>query len=69
MESTRELNFEELTLLLDLFAREYTATGDAHRRTEIATEISELTARISAVKSRPPPDPYRLLAGRHRSAD
>lgn len=54
MESTRELNFEELTLLLDLFAREYAATGNAHRRREIAIEISELTARISAVRSRRP---------------
>ena len=69
MESTRELNFEELTLLLDLFAREYAATGNAHRRREIAIEISELTARISAVRSRPPPDPYRSLSGRHRSAE
>jgi hypothetical protein len=54
MEAGREPYLEELTLLLDLFAREYAATLDEHRRTEIATEISSLTARISVVRSRPP---------------
>jgi hypothetical protein len=69
MECTRAVSFEELTLLLDLFVEEYAVTSDVHRRNEIANEISELTSRISAVKSRPPPDPYISLAGRYRSAD
>ena len=51
MESTREPNLEQLTVLFDLLTREYAAANDDQRK-EIA-EISELTARISAVKSRP----------------
>jgi hypothetical protein len=42
---------DELTLILDQLVREYVATNDKHRRTEIATEISELTARLSAISS------------------
>jgi hypothetical protein len=56
MEASREINLEELTFLVDLLAREYAAATDEHRRTEIATEISALTARISVVRSRPPPE-------------
>ena len=52
MESTREPNLEQLTVLFDLLTREYAAANDDQRK-EIAADISELTARISAVKSRP----------------
>lgn len=56
VESSRKASLEELSLLLDHLASEYIRTNDKHRRTEIATEISELTARISGIKSRPSPE-------------
>jgi hypothetical protein len=51
MESTCEASLEELKILLDHLAFEYVKTNDEHRRSEIATEISEILA--LAVKSRP----------------
>lgn len=51
-----EASFEELTHLLDWLVREYRAADDQQRRSEIATKLSEVTARILAVRCRPPPD-------------
>jgi hypothetical protein len=53
MSEYREANLEELTLLLDCLAREYATTNDEYRRAGIAPKISELTARILAVRCRP----------------
>jgi hypothetical protein len=52
MESIHEPSLEELTVVFDLLTREYAAANDEHRQTEIATEISELTAHISTITSR-----------------
>jgi hypothetical protein len=48
-----ETNLEELALLLDQLERELAATTDPRRRKEIATEISELTLRLSHIKTAP----------------
>ena len=44
-----ESSLDELTIILDQLVREYVMTHEKHRRTKIATEISELTARFSAI--------------------
>jgi len=43
-------NLEELALLLDELVRELGRTTDSQRRTQIATEISELTLQIHTLR-------------------
>ena len=52
MPRTLESSLDDLTLVLDQLVREFVATNDKERRSEIATEISVLTARLSATSSR-----------------
>jgi hypothetical protein len=45
-----EANLEELALLLDELVHELARTTDSQRRTQIATEISELTLQIHTLR-------------------
>ena len=51
MPRTLESSLDDLTLILDQLVREFVATNDKDRRSEIATEISILTVRLSAISS------------------
>jgi hypothetical protein len=52
MPSSLESSLDDLTLVLDQLVREFVVTNDKRRRSAIATEISVLTARLSATSSR-----------------
>lgn len=51
MPRTLESSLDDLTLILDQLVREFVATNDKDRRSEIANEISVLTVRLSAISS------------------
>ena len=52
MSRTVEYSLDDLTLVLDQLVREFVATNDKDRRSEIATEIAVLTTRLSAISPR-----------------
>ena len=60
MSATFEASLDELSFILDDLVREFAATNNKHRRTEIAAEFLELTSRFSAITS---PSSPRGIAG------
>jgi hypothetical protein len=51
MPRTLESSLDDLTLILDQLVREFVVSNDKKRRSEIAIEISVLTARFSSISS------------------